>query len=65
MTRSVKNILLHAVFNPKEFDEDNFLPLPFFNKFIQRRSRDTNPDGISCYETNLGHGRLIANVPQT
>lgn len=53
----VENILLHTIFDPKEYTGVGIPAHKFYHKFLQVR-KDEN-DGVSFDETGIGHGRLI------
>jgi hypothetical protein len=55
MPRIVKNTLLHVVFKSKEYDTNQKFKPDFYYKFLIK----TYPDGVSFFEDNLEHSKLI------
>lgn len=53
--RKVQNLLLHTIFEPKEYSGSGVPGQNFYHKFLITQEGD----GVSFDETCIGHGRLI------
>lgn len=63
MDRAIENILLHVIFEPKDYIGSGVPRDFFYHKFIMFREQLN--DGVSFDEVFLGHGRLIKKRGRT